>query len=220
MVAQQAPILWWGGASFSVTKAKSSTMMKQFYLPLPCLDPASADMHPFLPFLNPFARSFVTAIQFFNARQLFLDGLSCLYMKTPSPLIVLEVSIYHSCLCPSIHYSFTLVQPPFVGLLDGWTAISAFLYLAYIGFFAYIAWTVRQMYAVHSRLGVMFTALVEIVVSTITLLNVCTPVGFKITMVVSQDQFILSFVSSLYIKGSSSNCNCICWCREYVHSSR
>ena len=118
MVAQQASILRWGGASFSVTKAKSLTMMKQFYLPLPCLDPASADMHPFLPFLNPFTRSFVTAIQFFNARWLFLDGLSCLYMKTPSPPIVLEVSIYHSCLCPSFHYSSTLVQPPFVGWMN------------------------------------------------------------------------------------------------------
>ena len=39
------------------------------------------------------------------------------------------------------------------------------------------------MNAVHSRLGVTFTALVEIAVSTITSLSVCALVGFKITMV-------------------------------------
>ncbi|KAF8162858.1 sterol regulatory element binding protein cleavage-activating protein [Crassisporium funariophilum] len=66
---------------------------------------------------------------------------------------------------------------------NGWSAISAFLYLAYIGFFAYVAWSVRRMDAVHSRLGVTFTALVEIAVSTITSLSVCALVGFRITMV-------------------------------------
>ncbi|KAF8968350.1 sterol-sensing domain of SREBP cleavage-activation-domain-containing protein [Flammula alnicola] len=66
---------------------------------------------------------------------------------------------------------------------EGWSAISAFLYLAYIGFFVYVAWSVRRMDAVHSRLGVTFTALVEIAVSTITSLSVCALVGFKITMV-------------------------------------
>ncbi|KAF9009468.1 sterol-sensing domain of SREBP cleavage-activation-domain-containing protein [Cyathus striatus] len=65
----------------------------------------------------------------------------------------------------------------------GWTAISTSLYLAYIGFFCYIAWSVRRMDAVHSRLGVTFTALVEIAVSTITSLSVCALVGFKVTMV-------------------------------------
>ncbi|KAF8061632.1 sterol regulatory element binding protein cleavage-activating protein [Lyophyllum atratum] len=66
---------------------------------------------------------------------------------------------------------------------EGWSALSAFLYLAYIGFFAYVAWSVAKMTAVHSRLGVTFTALVEIAVSTITSLSVCALVGFKITMV-------------------------------------
>ncbi len=41
----------------------------------------------------------------------------------------------------------------------------------------------RQMNTVHSRIGVMFTGLVEITVSTITSLSVCALVGFKITMV-------------------------------------
>ncbi|TFK27429.1 hypothetical protein FA15DRAFT_726631 [Coprinopsis marcescibilis] len=65
----------------------------------------------------------------------------------------------------------------------GWSAISTFLYLAYAGFIAYVAWSVRRMTAVHSRLGVTFTALVEITVSTITSLSVCALVGFRITMV-------------------------------------
>lgn len=66
---------------------------------------------------------------------------------------------------------------------EGCLAIPTFLYLAYISFFAYVAWSVRRMDAIHSRLGVTFTALVEIAVSTITSLSVCALVGFKITMV-------------------------------------
>ncbi|KAJ7581513.1 sterol regulatory element binding protein cleavage-activating protein [Mycena floridula] len=65
----------------------------------------------------------------------------------------------------------------------GWSAISAFLYLAYGLFFVYVSWSMRQMNAVHSRIGLTFTALVEITVSTITSLSVCALVGFKITMV-------------------------------------
>jgi hypothetical protein len=80
----------------------------------------------------------------------------------------------------------TLITIPFqfdFRLSEGWSAIKASIYLAYIGFFAYVAWSVRRMDAVHSRLGVTFTALVEIAVSTITSLSVCALVGFKITMV-------------------------------------
>ncbi|KAJ6620266.1 sterol regulatory element binding protein cleavage-activating protein [Mycena sp. CBHHK59/15] len=65
----------------------------------------------------------------------------------------------------------------------GWTAISALLYLAYTGFFVYVSWSMRRMDAVHSRIGVTFTALVEIAVSTITSVSVCALVGFKVTMV-------------------------------------
>ncbi|PPQ67642.1 hypothetical protein CVT25_012670 [Psilocybe cyanescens] len=72
---------------------------------------------------------------------------------------------------------------PHLSTTKGWSAISAFLYLAYIGFIAYVIWSVKYMDAVHSRLGVTFTALVEIAVSTITSLSVCALVGFKITMV-------------------------------------
>ncbi|KAJ6606392.1 sterol regulatory element binding protein cleavage-activating protein [Mycena vulgaris] len=65
----------------------------------------------------------------------------------------------------------------------GWTAISALLYLAYTGFFVYVSWSMRRMNAVHSRIGVTFTALVEIAVSTVTSVSVCALVGFKVTMV-------------------------------------
>ncbi|KIL68543.1 hypothetical protein M378DRAFT_158350 [Amanita muscaria Koide BX008] len=63
------------------------------------------------------------------------------------------------------------------------TGLATFVNLAYICFFVYVVWSVRRMDAVHSRLGVTFTALVEITVSTITSLSVCALVGFKITMV-------------------------------------
>ncbi|KAG6865614.1 hypothetical protein C0991_000901 [Blastosporella zonata] len=66
---------------------------------------------------------------------------------------------------------------------EGWSALSTFLYLAYIGFFAYVAWSAGKMTAVHSRLGITLTALVEIAVSTITSLSVCALIGFKVTMV-------------------------------------
>ncbi|KAJ7915546.1 sterol regulatory element binding protein cleavage-activating protein [Mycena leptocephala] len=65
----------------------------------------------------------------------------------------------------------------------GWTAISALLYLAYSGFIVYVSWSMRRMDAVHSRIGITFTALVEIAVSTITSVSVCALVGFKVTMV-------------------------------------
>ncbi|KAF8655806.1 hypothetical protein AX16_002891 [Volvariella volvacea WC 439] len=66
---------------------------------------------------------------------------------------------------------------------DSWSPISAFLYVAYAGFFAYISWSMRYMDKVHSRVGVTFTALVEIAASTVTSLSVCALVGFKVTMV-------------------------------------
>ncbi|KAG6918022.1 hypothetical protein DXG01_016874 [Tephrocybe rancida] len=66
---------------------------------------------------------------------------------------------------------------------EGWSALSTFLYLAYIGFSAYVAWSAGKMTAVHSRLGITLTALVEIAVSTITSLSVCALIGFKVTMV-------------------------------------
>jgi len=65
----------------------------------------------------------------------------------------------------------------------GFSLISAFMYFAYITFFAYVAVSVRRMDSVHSRIGLTFTALVEIAVSTITSLSVCALGGFRVTMV-------------------------------------
>lgn len=41
----------------------------------------------------------------------------------------------------------------------------------------------RRMDTVHSRIGLAFTGIVEIVVSTLTSLSVCALVGFRVTMV-------------------------------------
>ncbi|KAJ7611601.1 sterol regulatory element binding protein cleavage-activating protein [Roridomyces roridus] len=65
----------------------------------------------------------------------------------------------------------------------GWTAISALIYLAYAAFAIYVTWSMRHMDAVHSRIGITFTAMVEIAVSTVTSISVCALVGFKVTMV-------------------------------------
>ncbi|KAF8894726.1 sterol-sensing domain of SREBP cleavage-activation-domain-containing protein [Infundibulicybe gibba] len=76
-----------------------------------------------------------------------------------------------------------LEYDPNLSEMNGWSVMSIFLYSAYIGFFAYVTWTMRRMDRVHSRIGITFTALVEITVSTITSLSVCALVGFRITMV-------------------------------------
>ncbi|KAF7305166.1 Sterol regulatory element binding protein cleavage-activating protein [Mycena kentingensis (nom. inval.)] len=77
----------------------------------------------------------------------------------------------------ALQYAETLSRP------KGWTALSAMLCLAYTGFVVYVTWSVRRMDSLHSRIGVAFTALVEIAVSTITSISVCALVGFKVTMV-------------------------------------
>ncbi|KAL1681167.1 sterol regulatory element binding protein cleavage-activating protein [Schizophyllum commune] len=76
-----------------------------------------------------------------------------------------------------------LEYDPSLSQSRGLSALSAFLYLAYTGVLAYITICMRRMTGVHSRLGLTFTAIVEIAVSTITSLSVCALVGFKITMV-------------------------------------
>ena len=59
----------------------------------------------------------------------------------------------------------------------------AFSYVAYLAFFVYFGRSMRRMDTVHSRIGLAFTGLVEIVVSTLTSLSVCAIVGFRVTMV-------------------------------------
>ncbi len=61
--------------------------------------------------------------------------------------------------------------------------LSAFTYVTYTVFGVYCFWLFRRMTMVHSRFGLAFTGLVEIVVSTITSVSVCALVGFRVTMV-------------------------------------
>ena len=63
------------------------------------------------------------------------------------------------------------------------TALSVFTYTAYLIFLVYFSQLMRRMDTVHSRIGLAFTGIVEIVVSTVTSLSVCALVGFRITMV-------------------------------------
>ncbi|KAG1748942.1 sterol-sensing domain of SREBP cleavage-activation-domain-containing protein [Suillus paluster] len=65
----------------------------------------------------------------------------------------------------------------------GTPSISTFLYLAYGAFFAYVSWSMKRMNGVHNRIGLTFTALVEIAASTITSLSVCALLRVKVTMV-------------------------------------
>jgi Sterol-sensing domain of SREBP cleavage-activation len=100
---------------------------------------------------------------------------------------------------------------------EQWSALAAFLYLPYLGFIIYVAWSVRKMNAVHSRLGVTFTALVEIAVSTITSLSVCALVGFKVTLVPWYFLFCLQMqYSDREVKGVTSHCYRFCWSRKHV----
>ncbi|OCH89079.1 sterol regulatory element binding protein cleavage-activating protein [Obba rivulosa] len=61
--------------------------------------------------------------------------------------------------------------------------LSVFSYIAYTAFFVYCFRSMRRMKMVHSRIGLAFTGLVEIVVSTLTSMSVCALVGFRVTMV-------------------------------------
>jgi hypothetical protein len=71
----------------------------------------------------------------------------------------------------------------FVKKTGGISIITVCIYIAYAGFFVWFQGTVRGMHAVHSRIGLAATGLIELVVSTITSLSVCALAGFKITMV-------------------------------------
>ncbi|GJE87951.1 sterol regulatory element binding protein cleavage-activating protein [Phanerochaete sordida] len=63
------------------------------------------------------------------------------------------------------------------------SVLSAFTYTAYFIFLVYFWRSIKRMNTVHSRIGLAFTGIVEIIVSTITSLSVCALVGFRITMV-------------------------------------
>ena len=80
----------------------------------------------------------------------------------------------------------------------------------------------RQMVAVHSRIGLTFTALVEITVSTITSLSVCALVGFKVTMVpwyvLLSVQYCAKFNSAQ--QGIITHRHRICRSRKHVQPGR
>ncbi|EIW60861.1 sterol regulatory element binding protein cleavage-activating protein [Trametes versicolor FP-101664 SS1] len=70
-----------------------------------------------------------------------------------------------------------------VSLRSRFSVLSFFPYLAYSAFAIYCFRLFRRLNMVHSRLGLAFTGIVEIVVSTITSVSVCALVGFRVTMV-------------------------------------
>lgn len=67
------------------------------------------------------------------------------------------------------------------------------------------------MDTVHSRIGLAFTGIVEIVVSTITSLSVCALVGFRVTMVpwyvysIMNLLYTTHFITGRYSQSSSSS---------------
>ena len=63
------------------------------------------------------------------------------------------------------------------------TVITALVYILYIVIFVYLSGSTRAMNTVHSRVGLCFTGLLEILSSYVTSLSVCAIGGLKITMV-------------------------------------
>ncbi|KIJ63315.1 hypothetical protein HYDPIDRAFT_113295 [Hydnomerulius pinastri MD-312] len=91
-----------------------------------------------------------------------------------------SVEIFHESMEPTLialEYDHSLSKN------KGFSPISAFLFLAYGIFFAYVSWSMKRMNGVHTRIGLTFTAMFEIAASTITSLSVCALMRFKITMV-------------------------------------
>ncbi|KAI0737874.1 sterol regulatory element binding protein cleavage-activating protein [Daedaleopsis nitida] len=70
-----------------------------------------------------------------------------------------------------------------VSIRNRFSILSALTYLTYTAFSIYCFVLFRRMDMVHSRVGLAFTGIVEIVVSTITSTSVCALAGFRVTMV-------------------------------------
>ncbi|KAI0831694.1 sterol regulatory element binding protein cleavage-activating protein [Trametes gibbosa] len=70
-----------------------------------------------------------------------------------------------------------------VSLRTRFSILSLFSYVAYTAFAVYCFLLFRRLDMVHSRLGLAFTGIVEVIVSTITSVSVCALVGFRVTMV-------------------------------------
>ncbi|QRV86438.1 Carboxylesterase family [Ceratobasidium sp. AG-Ba] len=72
---------------------------------------------------------------------------------------------------------FAILPQPY----SSWVSIA--LYFAYLVLFVQLSGSMRRMDSVHSRLGLTFTGMVEILASTITSVSVCAIAGFRVTMV-------------------------------------
>ncbi|KAL1705893.1 hypothetical protein EV121DRAFT_189990, partial [Schizophyllum commune] len=75
-----------------------------------------------------------------------------------------------------------LEYDPSLSQSRGLSALSAFLYLAYTGVLAYITICMRRMTGVHSRLGLTFTAIVEIAVYAVTRTPITVSVKERVAM--------------------------------------
>ena len=80
-------------------------------------------------------------------------------------------------------HSMRLQYRKHASLRNRFSILTAFTYVAYTAFSIHLFRLFRGMDMVHSRIGLAFTGLVEIVVSTITSVSVCALVGFRVTMV-------------------------------------
>lgn len=70
--------------------------------------------------------------------------------------------------------------------------ITVGIYICYFIIFVYFSGALRRIDTVHSRFGLAFTGLVEIVASTITSVSVCALWGFHVTMVPWYARLVLS----------------------------
>jgi hypothetical protein len=61
--------------------------------------------------------------------------------------------------------------------------VSMGLYVVYIIIFVQLSGSMRRMDTVHSRFGLTFTGIIEILASTITSVSICAIAGFRVTMV-------------------------------------
>ncbi|CAE7153778.1 unnamed protein product [Rhizoctonia solani] len=61
--------------------------------------------------------------------------------------------------------------------------VSVGLYVVYIIIFVQLSGSMRRMDSVHSRFGLTFTGMIEILASTITSVSICAIAGFRVTMV-------------------------------------
>ena len=90
------------------------------------------------------------------------------------------------------------------------------LYLMYIIVFIHFSGTLRKMDSVHSRYGLAFTGLIEIIASTVCSVSVCAIWGFRVTMVPWYTYFHRPWLALNLLQGLSTDHGCVHWRREHV----